>query len=113
MRLTCIECPMGCELEVSKETDKLIINGNGCPRGKIYAQNEIECPRRVLTTTVKTVSGKMVAVKTDAPVKKSEVFSLMQIINEIKINLPVKVGQIICENIVENINLLSTVNCEN
>ena len=77
MILTCIECPMGCELEVQTLDAKVVsVEGNGCPRGKAYAQNEMVCPRRVLTTSIRATNGKMVSVKTDAPIKKRIRFAL-------------------------------------
>ena len=110
--ITCIECPIGCLIEVCRDENKLKISGNGCPRGKAYAQNEITCPRRIITTTVRAVSGQMISVKTDKPVKKEEMFVVMQLINQIKAKLPVKIGDVLKENIVEDINLIATSNCK-
>ena len=108
MKLTCIECPMGCEIEVTVENGRVLVCGNGCPRGKTYAQNETVCPRRVLTTTVMAENGKTVSVKTDKPVKKSELFELMEKINQIRVCASVSIGQVIKENITEYINLVAT-----
>lgn len=109
MKLTCVECPMGCEIEVELQGGKVVsVAGNTCPRGKAYAENEVVCPRRVLTSSVRSTCGKMVSVKTDAPVKKAEVVELMKKVNSITVCAPVKIGQIICENICENINLVAT-----
>ncbi|MBQ3492952.1 MAG: DUF1667 domain-containing protein [Clostridia bacterium] len=108
MKLTCIECPMGCEIEVVVTDGVVSVSGNGCPRGKLYAQNETVCPRRVLTTTVMTEKGIPVSVKTDKPVKKSEMQDLMQKINKITVCTPVKIGQIIENNLTEDINLVAT-----
>lgn len=110
MKLTCVECPIGCEIEVGKNGDTLVVRGNSCQRGLIYAKNEIECPRRVLTTTVRAENGKMLAVKTDAPVKKVEMLKLMEKINQIEVKTPVTVGQIVFRNLTEDINLIATSN---
>ena len=41
-RLTCIECPIGCALEVGVEDEKAVyVKGNACPRGKVYGENEV------------------------------------------------------------------------
>ena len=45
----CIECPKGCRLKVD---DDMNVTGNTCPRGKVYAINEMTCPKRVITSTV-------------------------------------------------------------
>ena len=80
--LTCIECPIGCEVEVTLEENKVVlVKGNSCPRGKMYAENEVVCPKRVVTSTVRAKSGEMIPVKTDKPVKKSEIFAVMRKIN--------------------------------
>ncbi len=111
-KLTCIECPLGCEMTVTVDGDKITVVGNGCLRGKFYAENEVTCPRRVLTSTIRTANGKMLPVKTDKPVKKSEMFDVMKKINASTCSAPVKIGDIIVENIIENINLVATGNLQ-
>lgn len=107
--LTCVECPMGCQIQVEVENGEVLsVTGNTCPRGKTYAQNEVKCPMRVLTTTVKTNDGKMIAVKTDKPVKRESMLSLMKKINDITIDVPVKIGDIIIENLEGDANLVAT-----
>ena len=80
--LTCIECPIGCEIEVMLEEGKVVsVSGNGCPRGKLYAEAEVVCPKRVVTSTVRAEDGEMIPVKTDRPVRKDAIFEVMQKIN--------------------------------
>lgn len=105
--LTCIECPIGCEIEVELEDGKVMsVKGNTCPRGKMYAENEVICPKRVVTSTVRAENGVMVPVKTDKPIKKSEIFTVMKKINETRCVLPVKIGDILVENISDDANLV-------
>ena len=109
IKVICTECPMGCEITVEKQGEQIIsITGNTCPRGKLYATNEVTCPKRVVTTTVRAENGKMVAVKTDAPVKKSEMFMVVKAANEFTAKLPVKIGDVLIENVVNGINLVSS-----
>ena len=108
--ITCIECPIGCTIEAYMENGKIVVNGNTCLRGKAYAENEMICPRRIITSTVRLTSGQMVSVKTDKPVKKDQMFLVMQLINKINPTSPVKIGDIIKENIIEDINLIATSN---
>lgn len=109
--LTCIECPIGCSIDVEVEGEKVLsVSGNTCPRGKMYAENEVICPRRVLTSTVRAASGEMIPVKTDAPVKKAEMLEIMKKINGAHPVLPIKIGDIIVKNVAENINLIATGN---
>ena len=49
INLTCVECPMGCDIEVSMDGGEILeVKGNSCPRGLLYAKNEVVCPKRVL-----------------------------------------------------------------
>ena len=112
-KITCIECPMGCEIDVEVCDGKVLsIIGNTCPRGKLYAENEVTCPKRVLTSTVKSACGKPVPVKTDAPVKKAELFALMEKLNSITISLPAKIGDIVCLDFSDGANLIVAGNVE-
>ena len=104
--LTCIECPIGCELEVQVKDNEIIVKGNGCPRGKLYAQTEMTCPKRVITSTVRALDGQMIPVKTDKPVRKEMIFEVMAKINATTCVLPVAVGDILVENICDDANLV-------
>lgn len=109
--LTCIECPIGCQIEVEVENGKPVsITGYTCLRGKSYAESEVICPRRVVTSTVKATDGTLVPVKTERPVKKSDIFAVMQKINKATVTLPIKIGDIVVENISEDIHLIATGN---
>lgn len=112
-RLTCIECPIGCEMEVGVEDGKAVyVKGNSCPRGKMYAENEVICPKRVVTSTVRAADGRLVPVKTDKPIKKSEIFEVMKKINATVCGLPVKIGDVLVENISDDAHLIATGNAE-
>ena len=66
--LTCIVCPMGCQIEVTLDHDGKVtgITGNTCKRGYDYAQNEFTNPTRTLTSTVriKSETDKLLPVRT-------------------------------------------------
>lgn len=112
--ITCIECPNGCLITAKIDNGQIInIDGFTCPRGKQYAENECICPRRVLTTTVKTSDGRVLAVKTEKPIQKAHIFDILKKINTIVVNKPVKIGEIISKNIDEDINLIAINNLEN
>ena len=109
INLTCVECPVGCSIDVSTEDGKVIsITGNSCPRGKLYAENEVICPKRVVTSTVRSTDGRMLSVKTDRPVKKSNIFAVMKAINECVVTPPKKIGDVLIENIDDDANLIAT-----
>lgn len=105
--ITCTECPMGCSIDVEFEDKNILsITGNTCPRGKMYAENEIICPKRVVTSTIKSEDGKFVPVKTANPVPKKEIFSVMEKINKTTCKTPIKTGTVVYKNISDGVDLV-------
>lgn len=105
--LTCIECPMGCEITVEEENGAVKnVSGNFCPCGKKYAESEAICPKRVVTSTVRAESGEMVPVKTNKPVNKNEIFKVMDIIKRTRCRLPVQLGEVLVKNISGDADLI-------
>ncbi|MCL2265508.1 MAG: DUF1667 domain-containing protein [Treponema sp.] len=95
--LTCIVCPIGCALEVDGGADgNLIINGNKCPRGNVYAQEEIKAPKRIVTATASLITAsasiRRVPVKTSVPCLREKIPALLDDIYKVKVSLPVKAG---------------------
>lgn len=98
-KLTCIICPLGCELTVQTEDKKVIlVTGNTCPRGKVYAENECTNPQRTVTSTVRCNDGGLVSVKTDTTIPKERMADCMKLINKTVAKLPITIGDIIIED---------------
>ncbi len=98
--LTCIVCPIGCTLSVEFEGGKVIsVEGNTCPRGKVYAEDECIAPKRTVTTTVRCDSGEMLSVKTATPIPKEKIHDAMKIINNARPHLPISLGDVIIEDV--------------
>lgn len=101
--LTCIVCPKGCELTVTfggaGEIEK--IEGYTCKRGEEYARNECTHPVRTVTSTVKTESGRTVAVKTASPIPKELIFDAMKEINAVRVpdTQAVEIGDVIIPDV--------------
>lgn len=95
--MICINCPMGCRLTVD-DTDKnnIIVSGNTCPRGKIYAVNEVTAPKRMVTGSVRVVGGTipMVSVKTREAIPKELIFESLELLKHVTLNAPVHIGDI-------------------
>ena len=108
-KLTCIVCPLGCELTVNMENDIITVSGNTCKRGEIYAKNECLSPQRTVTSTVMCEDGSLVSVKTDITIPKNKIFECMQIINSAIAKLPIAVGDIIIKNVF-GANIVATQN---
>lgn len=99
--LTCICCPNGCSLKVDIENKK--VEGNKCKRGEEYGLSELTKPVRVLTTTVKIVGSdiNVLPVKTKEPIDKELLLKAMDILRKIEVKAPIKVGDIVLENILD------------
>lgn len=99
-KLTCIICPLGCELTVQTEGKNVIdVKGNTCPRGKVYAENECTNPQRTITSTVRCSDGSLVSVKTDKPIPKEKMLECMAVINETVAELPISIGDVIVDDV--------------
>lgn len=99
--LTCIICPKGCtiKIEMSSEQEILQVTGNHCKRGDRYARAECTDPQRTITTTLRCENGEMISVKTDRTIPKEKMFEAMEIINQIQVKLPVRIGDVLKEDV--------------
>lgn len=99
--LTCIACPVGCQLEVTIDGDNITVTGNTCNRGPEYAINELTNPTRVLTSTVAIKDGFLnrVPVNTNKEIPKGLLFEAMKIINKTVVQAPIKVKDVIIKDI--------------
>lgn len=98
----CINCPLGCPLTVTLDGEKVVsVAGNTCKRGEQYAIKEITAPARTVTSTVKVLGGArpVVAVRTKTDIPKGKIFECMQAINAAEISAPVKIGDVVIENV--------------
>lgn len=111
-KLTCIICPLGCELSVKLEEGKVIsVSGNTCKRGEVYANNECINPQRTVTSTALCSNGSLVPVKTDGAIPKEKVGECMEIINNIVVELPIKIGDVLAKDVF-GVNIVATANKE-
>lgn len=101
--LTCIGCPLGCSLTAAPTADGFDITGYTCKRGLEYAKKELTRPERTVTSTVRVSGGKanVVSVRTATDVPKDAIFRVMEAINAMVVPAPVKIGDVLCENIAD------------
>ncbi len=105
----CIGCPVGCELKVEAINDEIKVYGNECNIGKNYAIKELENPVRFFTSSIKTVNGKLVSVKSKEEVPKDKIMECAKAIKDVKVDVPIKIGNIILKNIANTgIDLVAT-----
>ena len=99
--LICIICPRGCSLKVQGEIGDLKVTGNACPKGEEYAINECTNPVRTVTSIMRVINREdtMVSVKTATPVKKEDIFSVMDAIRKTSVCAPVRIGDVLIRGI--------------
>ena len=110
--LICINCPRGCRLHVD---DDLNVTGNFCPRGVIYAKNELTHPVRTLTSTVKVQSTleRRLPVKSSSPLPKEKVFDAVKELDAVLVKTPIHIGDVVVENVAgTGVNIIATKNIE-
>ena len=96
MEKTCIICPVGCTLNITKNGNEIVVTGNSCPRGIAYGKSEITNPQRVVTALVRAKNG-ICSVKTSNAVEKGKINDLLHFLNTLPKD-KYKVGQTICKN---------------
>jgi CxxC motif-containing protein len=111
-QITCIECPVGCSLDVDIENCRVVkVTGNSCPKGELYAFGEVENPVRILTSSVlaEGLSLKMVPVRTTGPIPKKDISRAMDDIKKIRVTRAIAAGDVIVRNFTaQGVDLIST-----
>jgi len=99
--MTCIRCPLGCRITVTQNGDQYAVTGNTCRRGEEYGIQEMSCPMRVVTTSVRVENGvrKVCSVKTADAVPRAEIPDVLAAAARMKVQAPIVIGQVLCENI--------------
>lgn len=108
----CIICPNGCRIKVEYEGINIKnIKGDECPKGKDYIKNEVINPLRVFTGSILVENGdfSLVSVKTSVPVPKKYLKKIGEITRQLKVESPIKIGQIIASNLLGGkVDLIAT-----
>ena len=97
--ITCIVCPRGCRMTADIQGENITVTGHTCPRGEKHAVAEILHPVRSLTSIVR-VSNRvdtMVSVKSENPIPKGEMFTIMEKIHATTVEAPIAIGDVIIE----------------
>jgi CxxC motif-containing protein len=110
--LTCIGCPLGCNLEVELDGGKVIkVSGNSCKIGYEYGIKECTNPTRIVTTTVFVEGGQYptVSVKTEKDIPKDKIFDCIAALKGITVKAPINIGDIIVSNVLNTgVNIIAT-----
>ncbi|HEX7393738.1 MAG TPA: DUF1667 domain-containing protein [Anaerolineaceae bacterium] len=99
-KLICVTCPKGCTLEVSRDGQTVIKVENGCKRGRVYAQQELTDPRRMVASSVRITGGlhPLLPVYTSAPFPKPRIRELLILLRQVEVHAPVKLDDAIIVN---------------
>jgi len=101
-RLTCVLCPVGCELEVARDAaGDLQINGNQCDKGIPFAVEEVLRPKRNLATSVplRGTAARMVSVRLSGSVPREMIFIILAEIAKLRPEAPVRRGQVLIADV--------------
>ena len=99
LKTTCIQCPVGCSLEIEKTGDEITVTGNRCVRGQIYGKEEITAPKRVVTSIVKA-GNTIYSVKTNKSVPKDKIFDVLNELAKLNsTNENLQSGDVMIENV--------------
>lgn len=96
--LTCIGCPMGCQLTAELAGGEVVsVRGNTCARGEAYARKECVHPARTVTGTVRCEGGVLpvVSVRTADEVPKEKVFDVARALGAVTVRAPLHIGDVV------------------
>lgn len=110
----CINCPLGCHLEVDdSDPTNIKVTGNTCPRGKTYAIHEVTAPKRMVTGSVWVDGGDKlrVSVKTAQPIPKEKIFECLREMKKTHAVAPVRIGDVLFANVCDTgVDVIATRN---
>jgi len=109
--IICIVCPKGCHTWVSEKNGRVDIQGAKCKKGIEYVRNEYIRPVRFLTTTL-AVEGadiQRLSVRTNGKIHRELLIPCIEYLKTRKVFPPVRVGEVIVENLLgTGVDLVST-----
>lgn len=116
LEMTCIGCPNGCDITLTAEDGKIIeVSGNKCPKGMEFAENEFFHPMRTFTGSMDVMGSvegaSTVSCRSQKEIPKADMLAVAAAIKKYKIKLPVKVGDVLIENVCgTGVNIVATKN---
>jgi CxxC motif-containing protein len=109
--MVCFICPKSCLLSVQEANGEIRVENNRCPRGIEFAVKELREPERTLTSAIRVNNGvlPLASIRSENPVKKTELKGLVKYFDGITIDAPVSTGQILFSGIGKNsVNIIAT-----
>ena len=113
MKMICINCPRGCELDVNVlDGGEVEVKGHGCQRGEEYGRSEVLHPTRMVTGLVR-IAGmrKPLPVKTKNAISKSKIDATLFAMHQATVQLPVRIGDVVIPNVAgTGVDVVATAN---
>ena len=112
MKMICINCPKGCELDVEQVGSEVRVTGHTCPRGEAYGRAELVNPTRMVTGLVR-VAGmrKPLPVKTRTAIPKGKIDATLFAMHQATVQLPVRIGDVIIPDVAgTGVDVVATAN---
>ena len=109
--ITCIICPLGCEIHIDRGKNDYLFSGNNCSMGEEYVIKEINNPIRIVTTTVFIENGenRLLPVRSEKGIHKELLSKCIRELAKMKVKAPIKCGDIIYKNILDTgINIIAS-----
>lgn len=99
--MTCITCPNGCRLSVEEKGGGILVTGNKCRRGEVFAVTELTHPMRMVSSTVATTCEEVpvLPVRVSEEIPKERIFDVMKEINRVILDHPVSAGDVIIPHV--------------
>ena len=112
MKLICINGPRGCELEVEKKGEEVVVSGHACPRGETYGTEEMTNPTRMVTGLVKVAGTRRpLPVKTRTAIAKGKISEITNLLANTTVLPPKNIGDVIIENVCgTGVDIVATAN---
>ena len=112
MKLICINCPRGCELEIEGTPGAVSVKGHACVRGETYAIEEMTNPTRMVTGLVKVAGTRRpLPVKTRTAIAKGKIAEVTNLLANTTVLPPKKIGDVIVENVCgTGVDIVATAN---
>lgn len=99
--LVCIVCPNSCTLQIEQKGEEITVSGNKCKRGIAFAKDEMICPKRTISSVVKTAFPDCPAlpVRVSSDIPKDKIFDVMKEINSITVKKRLNRGDAVIKNV--------------
>lgn len=96
---------------VNEENKVILVENALCNRGEAYAKDEIQSPKRSLTSTIKVIGGNLplVSVRSDRTIPKEKIQEALIELRKLELQAPIEYHQIIIRDLLgTGANIITT-----